>query len=66
MSNPFLRPCRDDGVGDLEVALADKSLTGSKTALFTLRRHTAEIHHAALCDRGKNHDPGKDVKKDLT
>ena len=51
---------------DLITSPAYKSHTGSQTALFTLRRHTAEIHRAALCDRGENHDPGKDVEKDLT
>jgi len=29
-------------------------------ALFTMRHHTAEHHHAANLDRGKNHDPGSD------
>jgi hypothetical protein len=34
---------------------------GSSTAFFTLRRHTAEHHHAAAyADRGKNRDPGSD------
>ena len=37
------RPCRDDGDGDLEV----RPRGSSKTALFTLRRHATERHHAA-------------------
>ena len=39
-----LRPCRDDGDGDLEV----RPRGSSKTAFFTLRRHASERHHAAL------------------
>ena len=38
-----LRPCRDDGDGDLEV----RPRGSSKTAFFTLRRHATERHHAA-------------------
>jgi hypothetical protein len=40
---------------------ADKERLRSHIALFTLRRRTAEHHHAAHSDRGKNHDPGSDV-----
>jgi hypothetical protein len=38
-----LRPCGDDGDGDLEV----RPRGSSKTPLFTLRRHATERHHAA-------------------
>jgi hypothetical protein len=34
----------------------------SKIAFFTLRRYTAEHHHAAQRNCGKNHDPGSGVQ----
>jgi hypothetical protein len=38
-----IRPCRDDGDGDPEV----RPRGSSTTAVFTLRRHATERHHAA-------------------
>ena len=43
---------------------AGDAINGSPSARFRptcLRRHTAEHHHAAHGDRGKNHDHGSDV-----
>ena len=58
-------PCRDDGVGDLEVVPAGRNQIGSETALFTLRRHTAESHHAARETAERTMNPAKMCFKEL-
>ncbi|MCP3475482.1 hypothetical protein NLM33_34845 [Bradyrhizobium sp. CCGUVB1N3] len=52
-----MRPCRDEGVGNLEVAPAGGNAPRSQHRDVAL----LERHHAALLhrdDRGKNHEPG--------
>jgi len=38
----------------------NRSRNASFIAIFTTRHHISERHHAAILDRGKNHDPGSD------